>query len=143
MKRMTFLGIVLSIIFLAGMSYANSIIEVDIDINPGSFPNSINLTSTGLIPVAILTTDDFDATTVDHTTVSFAGAYEAHINSKSGEIKRHEEDVDGDGDIDLVFHFITPETGIDCLDDVASLNGLTFSGEPIGGVDSVNIVGCN
>ena len=44
-------------------------ITVAIDIKPGSFPNSINPKSRGVIPVAILTTDSFDATTVDSTTV--------------------------------------------------------------------------
>jgi hypothetical protein len=40
-------------------------VAVPIDIKPGSFPNSINPQSKGVIPVAILTTDTFDATTVD------------------------------------------------------------------------------
>jgi hypothetical protein len=40
-------------------------IPVLIDIKPGSDPNSINLGSRGTVPVAILSTQDFDATTVD------------------------------------------------------------------------------
>jgi hypothetical protein len=143
MKRMRILGMLLSIIILAGVSSANDfILVVDIDIKPGSFPNSINLTSTGLIPVAILTTDDFDATTVDHTTVFFAGASEAHIKSKSGEVKRHEEDIDGDGDIDLIFHFDIQETSLLCIDTVAYVTGQTYGGLPIAGSDSVNLVDC-
>ena len=46
------------------------IIEVDIDIKPDSFPNSIDPKAGGFIPVAILTTPEFDALTVDHTTVT-------------------------------------------------------------------------
>ena len=38
---------------------------------PGSYPNSIDLISKGVIPVAILTTEDFDATTVDFLSVKF------------------------------------------------------------------------
>ena len=45
--------------------------RVEIDIKPGSDPNSINLRSKGVIPVAILTTEDFDATTVDPLSVEF------------------------------------------------------------------------
>ena len=45
---------------------------ISIDIKPGSFPDSINPRSKGVIPVAILTTDTFDATTVDSATVRFA-----------------------------------------------------------------------
>ena len=46
----------------------------------------------GVIPVAILTTDDFDATTVDADTVRFGprGAEKVHTTA-------HYEDVDGKG----------------------------------------------
>jgi hypothetical protein len=47
---------------------------VSIDIKPGSYPNSINLCSHGVVPVAILSGDGFDATTIDPTSVMFAGA---------------------------------------------------------------------
>lgn len=44
---------------------------VVIDIKPGSDPNAINPRSKGVIPVAILTTDTFDAQSVDPSTVQF------------------------------------------------------------------------
>ena len=49
-------------------------LEVEIDIKPLSDPNSINLKSRGVIPVAILTTPAFDATTVNPGSVVFADA---------------------------------------------------------------------
>lgn len=111
--------------------------QVDIDIKPGSDPNSINPRSRGVIPVAILTTADFDATMVDPLSVVFGpeGASETHG-------KGHIEDLDGDGDLDLMLHFRTQETGIACGDTDASLTGETFDGQFIEGVDSVNTVGC-
>ncbi|MFQ5932184.1 MAG: hypothetical protein ACE5MM_07235 [Nitrospiraceae bacterium] len=117
------------------------VIPVDIDIKPGSDPNSINCESPGgVIAVAILTTDDFDATTVDHTTVEFgpSGAKEIHSNKQG--VKRHEADVDGDGDIDLVLHFRFGETGLTCDSTDATLTGSTFGGIPIEGSDSVRMV---
>jgi hypothetical protein len=51
-----------------------SFIEVTIDIKPGSDPNAINPSSRGVIPVAILTTESFDATTVSPITVRFGPA---------------------------------------------------------------------
>jgi hypothetical protein len=45
--------------------------EVPIDVKPGSSSNPINLASEALLPVAILSTRTFDATTVDPSTVCF------------------------------------------------------------------------
>ena len=114
---------------------------VDIDLNPGEGANTINCTKSGVIPVAILTSDDFDATTVDHTTVRFEGASEAHVDKKSGEPRRHEEDVDGDGDPDLVFHFRADETDFTCESTEATLTGETFDGQAIEGTAAVRMVG--
>jgi hypothetical protein len=51
-----------------------------IDIKPGSNVNPINVKNRGVIPVAILTTSSFDATTVDGSTVTFGpnGTAPAH-----------------------------------------------------------------
>ena len=105
--------------------------ERSIDIKPGSDPNSINLKSKGVVPVAVLTTDDFDANSVDPVIVEFAGA---------PPLRWAAEDVDGDGDTDLLFHFKTPELALDENSTEASLTGYTHAGEFIWGTDTVNIV---
>jgi len=108
-----------------------------IDIKPGSFPNSINPRSKGVIPVAILTTNSFDATAVDPTTVLFGptGTEAASVHSAL-------EDVDGDGDTDMILHFKTQDTGVVCGDTSASFTGETFGGQAIEGSDSIKTVGC-
>jgi len=108
-----------------------------IDIKPGSDPNRINPKKKGVIPVAILTTDSFDAATVDETTVLFGptGTEAAPVHSAL-------EDVDGDGDTDMILHFKTQDTGIRCGDTSASLTGETFSGQALEGSDSIKTVGC-
>jgi len=143
---------------------------VAIDIKPGSDPNSINLKSKGVIPVAILTTVDFDATTVDPGLVKFGPSNGSVLNGSvlvaggpgtSGPLASaelycpdalgeatethgvgHVKDVDGDGDADVVYHFPTQDSGIACGDTAATLTGETFGGQPITGSDSIVTRGC-
>jgi hypothetical protein len=110
-----------------------AVLAVAIDIKPGSFPNSINPRNKGVIPVAVLTTDTFDASTVDPTTVFFGEAAPVHSAL---------EDIDRDGNTDLILHFRTQDTGIACGDTSASLTAVTFSGQEIEGSDSIRTVGC-
>lgn len=105
--------------------------ERSIDIKPGSDPNSINLKSKGVVPVAALTTGEFDATTIDPATVVFAGA---------SPVRWATEDVDGDGDADLVFHFKTQALDLNKDSTSATLTGGTSDGKHIRGTDAVRIV---
>ena len=106
-------------------------IPVIIDIKPGIDPNSINLKSKGVVPVAILTTEDFDAETVDPETVEFAG---------TGPVRWTICDVDDDGDLDMLFHFKTQDLDLDEDSTEATLIGKTFDEIAIEGTDAVNIV---
>lgn len=108
-----------------------------IDIKPGSDPNSINVKSRGKIAVAILTTDTLDATSVDPATVLFG-----RTGTEAAPVHFALENVDGDEDTDMVLHFNTWATGIQCGDTSASLTGETFSGQMIQGSDSIKTAGC-
>jgi hypothetical protein len=112
-------------------------LEPDIDIEPGSDPNAIDPEDEGPVRVVILTTETFDAMTVSPSSVQF-GAEGAGIVHRTG----HVEDVDDDGELDLVLHFRSQETGIHCGDTEASLKGETFDGQLIHGSDSIVTVGC-
>ncbi|MCA9924043.1 MAG: hypothetical protein KC421_16815, partial [Anaerolineales bacterium] len=83
----------------------------------------------GVIPVVLYGSDTFDVSQVDHTTVTLGDAYETHVDKKTGEPKRHEEDANGDGYLDLVFHFRFNETGLPCDPDVVPFNGRTYDGQ--------------
>ncbi|MEJ2636979.1 MAG: T9SS type A sorting domain-containing protein, partial [Calditrichia bacterium] len=120
-------------------------LAVNVDIKPGEEPNSVNCTNAnGLITVAILTTPDFDALSVDHTKVSFGltgiEASEHHVK-KNGDMVRHEKDVDRDGDKDLVFHFRYGNTSLDCDSKQAVLIGETNDGLQVMGIDEIRMVG--
>ena len=106
--------------------------DVEIDIKPGSDPNSINLKSKGVVPVAVLS-NDFAASTVDPETVEFAGA---------DPVRWTLEDVDRDGDMDMLFHFKTQDLSLTASSTEATLTGDTSdpTNPHIIGTDTVNIV---
>jgi hypothetical protein len=117
---------------------AKVVVDVEIDIKPGSDPNSINPDAGGFVAVAILTTSiaagdaaDFYALDVDPSTVMFGPA--GAVIARDAKVK----DVDGDGDDDLILHFKISDTGIACGDTEATLTGETFSGDSIEGTDSL------
>ena len=111
---------------------------VGIDIKPGREPNSINPQSKGTVPVAILSTVDFDAPArVNRSSVRF-GRTGQELSLRSCD--RRGQDVNGDGLADLVCHFKTRATGLQTGDTVGVLTGMTKDGSPIIGWDSVRIV---
>lgn len=115
------------------------VIPVDIDLKPGSDPNSINLGSEGNVPVAILTTADFDATNVNPETVTLAGA-SVGLKGKSDKLMASIKDVDGDGDDDIMIHIDIEELDLVPGSTAAALFGFTYDDIEIKGIDSVNIV---
>jgi hypothetical protein len=94
---------------------------IAIDVKPGNEQNNINLKSNGVVPVAVLTTEQFDAATLDPATALFAGAAPDHWSL---------EDVDGDGDNDVIFHFRTQELDLDADSTEATLTAQLAS-EPL------------
>ncbi|MHC4558820.1 MAG: hypothetical protein ACYTFW_14860 [Planctomycetota bacterium] len=96
-------------------------LEVQIDIKPDSNPNIINLCSNGVVPVAILSDETFDATKVLPETVYFAGASVAmHGKDK---YMAHEKDVDEDGYDDMLLHFRTNELKLEDGTTTVTLTG--------------------
>jgi hypothetical protein len=118
-----------------GPEYSGSI-EANIDIKPGSDPNSINPSLDGDLPVAILGSDTFDVAGVDVNTLAF-GPDGASFDHSHGP---HFEDVNGDGFTDLMAHFRIEETGIAFGDRMACLSGEMLNGTPFTGRDDVRTV---
>jgi len=126
-----------ALLTLEAIAPPGPVIDVSIDIKPGSLPNSINLKSEGVIPVAILTTDLLDAATVDPASITFG-----LTGTEATLLKFAMQDIDGDGDTDIILHFKTKATGIVCGTTAAYLKGRTVNEQAIQGSDSVRTVGC-
>jgi hypothetical protein len=120
----------------ADWDYVNVVpttLAVVIDIKPGSVVNPVDPNSNGVLPVAVLATEGFDAGDVDVGTVAF-GPGEAAPAVAVGR-----EDVDGDGIDDLILQFRVRETGLSCGDEEATLTGRTLAGRPFAGTDNVRV----
>jgi hypothetical protein len=113
------------------------IIPVKVDIKPGSKDNPINIKSEGVLTVAILTGNNFDATEVDPLSIEFGPKSAKEVHRRG-----HFEDVDKDGDIDLVLHFEVKEIGISCDTKELELTGKTLDGYTIKGKDSIRVINC-
>lgn len=129
-------------------------LQVSIDIKPGSCPNPLNVKSKGVLPVAVLGTENFDVTQVDPATILLEGvaplrwAY-ADVATPFEDDKVDCQDCNelcGDGNMDLVLNFDTQEVVAalgpvgdrDCL--VLELTANLLSGTPIAAGDVVLIL---
>lgn len=116
-----------------------SSIEIEIDIKPGSFPNSVNCRSRGTIPVAILSSSTFNASQVDKSSLTFGRTGdETSLSFCSPSF----EDVNLDGLLDQVCHFNTQQTGFKAGDTEGILKGKTLDSTPFEGRDSVSTMFC-
>jgi len=125
---------------VTGCLFFDSQIDVQIDIKPGSYPNAINLGSSGVIPVAIFSTSSFDATSIKPDTVALSGANVA-IRGKGQNYLSRAEDVNGDGLLDLVVQVDVENLSTDLIQDgFGVLTGETLDGYFILGYDEIMIV---
>ncbi len=109
---------------------------IGIDVKPGSDSNCLNPSSNGRLPVAILADAGFDPLTLDPASI-LAGGVVAPVKWGKG------EDVSGDGLLDLVVHFKTPELNdADLLQEGAELviSGEMSGGGIVSGSDIIHLV---
>lgn len=106
-----------------------------IDVRPESSENPFNTGSNGKTPVALLSTAALDATTIDASTLRLGpnGASPAAHGV-------HNEDVDGDGDLDLMLQFPTQETGVVAGMTTLCLRGILPDGRSFTACDRIRTV---
>ena len=113
-------------------------IPVSIDLRPDDPPPTIIAPrSEGMLPVAILTTPTFDATTVAPATLRLGVT-----GTEAAPVRAGRADVDDDGDVDIQLLFAVQETGLECGDTTLILTGRTTGGQEIEGSESIETEGC-
>lgn len=114
------------------------VLNVGVDIKPGSDPNCFNANGRGVIPVAVLGSESFDVANIDQATLSFGGA-DVRVRGNRGPLCSL-EDVNSDGFNDLVCHFEDNSDYWEPGQDDATLTGVMLDGTRIEGTDSICIV---
>jgi hypothetical protein len=124
-------------------------ILVKIDIEPWCSRNLVNFKRHELIPVAVLSSDTFDARTLNPATVTFAGARALQCEKtkwhgwRHQHVRRHTWDVNGDGKPDVVFFFRLDDTTLTLSSTEGALMGMTYSGLAVEGKDSLRMLDFN
>ena len=114
---------------------------VNIDVRP-LLQNWVNRRSRVPLPVAVLSSDVFDASTIDAATIMFAGApvRMQKIGRNKGKIQAWVVDVNHDGRKDLLALFDNRSLDLERDSETATLTGETVSGEQIRGTDTVSVI---
>lgn len=119
--------------------------DVTIDIKPGNSQNKIKLSSRGVLAVAVLSTQDFDASQFTPEMAHLSDSSIAMTESCAGaEAQRWSlDDENGDGQLDLVFFFRIRDLNLTLDSTAATLMGHGSYGSTtmhIVGTDSVQVV---
>lgn len=129
---------------LSGTAAAHFPKGLEIDIKQGSEDNPINPNSNSFVPVAVFQPDEFDPTSEN---VNYRFGAPEPVKDGGGARPAHDghiEDVDGDGDDDLVLHFPAAETGFDGDEERGRLEwerGHREAEHGLSGTDNVTIIG--
>jgi hypothetical protein len=134
-----------------GVTPSIDVNDVDIDIKPGSDRNSLNVNSKGVLPVAILGTEDFDVMTIDPVSVVLWWRGITLPDGAEGvpPLRWDCEDVNRDGFMDIGLKYsmkaagpftVTRELPGDLIMMLMGNLMEEYGGTPIKGSDTVRII---
>lgn len=112
-------------------------LRVTVDVKPGDTPTTLEPKRQGMVPIAILSTKDFDAAQIDIDTAR-AGATGVEATA----FKHMLEDVDRDKDVDLLMLFRVSDLALTCQSKGVTVKAKTDKGQDIEGTELVLMVGC-
>lgn len=115
------------------------VLQINIDIKPGDGDSAapINPKSKGKIPVALLSSAEFNAVTVKTDSLRFGPTGSEASLSTCG---NDGEDVNGDGLLDLVCHFDNQRAAFSVTDEEGIVKGMTDDGRAFEGRGRLKVV---
>ncbi len=112
-------------------------LRVSIDVKPGDNPTSLEPKRQGMVPIAVLSSKDFDATAVALDSIR-AGA----TGTEGSMFRSMKEDVDHDGDVDLIILVRVADLALTCDTRGITIKGKTAQGRDFEGTEAVTMSGC-
>jgi hypothetical protein len=114
-------------------------LPVTVDIKPGDSKNTLSLKNDKTIRVAVISSQDFDASTlVDTSPLTDAPSFGGSTPKVA--VATSIENVNGDGFLDLVNKYNSGKLGFSVGDTTGCLTGTLTNGIPIKGCDAIRIV---
>ncbi|MGQ0735671.1 MAG: hypothetical protein ACT4QD_18710 [Acidobacteriota bacterium] len=128
----------LVLVALCGMSaLAQGPLHVTIDVKPGDTPTTLEPNRQGMVPVAILSSAQFDATSIDTTTIRLGPT-----GTEAGVERSNRDDVNRDKRIDLMLLIRVQELKLKCGDTAIRLKAKTTDGRDVEGSEALTLEGC-
>ncbi|NIO09268.1 MAG: hypothetical protein GTO40_15155, partial [Deltaproteobacteria bacterium] len=130
------------LVFGAGNAFSQ-VVPAMMDVKPGSCVNPLNVKSRGVLPVAILGTDDFDVTSIDPASILLQDSVMPLRTAAEDDASAIDcNDQNGDGLLDLLLKFDSQETiaALGQINDgdviILSLGGSLLDGSEFAGQDT-------
>jgi uncharacterized repeat protein (TIGR01451 family) len=115
---------------------ASADVPMPFDIKPKDRNNRVNLRARGVLPVAILGGPGYDVADIDWSSLRFGPGEASPAHGPAG----HLEDVNGDGELDLVVHFDIQASALTATESQACVTGRFGNGRSFRGCDDYNVV---
>jgi hypothetical protein len=109
------------------------VLQIEIDIRPGSETNPIRPGSRGIVPVLIFGSEELLVDDIDTGTLAFGPAGASPLHRDGG----NRTDANGDGFVDLLSHYRIAESGLALGDVEACVTGESLDGTPFEGCDAI------
>lgn len=132
-----FAGALLTVAIWSVSITAQQPLKVTIDVKPGDDKVTIEPEREGMVPILIVSSPQFDATTVDPDTIRVGPE-----GTEASIFRSMLEDVDRDGDTDRMLLVRVRDMRIKCGNTIIKVTGKTVQGRSFEGSDAVATAGC-
>ena len=122
---------------IASLAAAQKPMRVSIDIKPGDTVTTLEADRGGMLPIALLSTAQFDAALADPATIRVGPS-----GSEAEPFRTMREDVNRDGRMDLLVLVRMDALNVSCGVTSIRLTGKTSKGVDIEGPEAVTVEGC-